>query len=229
MSKDLTLDDMQAGQIKVMFDQHDKTFQELQEQLAQRPEDTAKMAALREELKVARESGDRDQMLQISEKFREFRKESDNRSIPIRGKMAEAREQLRTGIIGVLRDDQKKKFDELWETNVTRTARGYQGRMRNPQSLRAMVSRLKDMSSTQKTQVDEFFALYKATIDDPNNKPADRTMAEKRLFDQVLNALTPEQREKVESQLIGRRGRRESGEGRPGEAPDAPPPPTSQP
>jgi hypothetical protein len=227
MAQELTLDDQQHGQIKVLFDEHDKTMQELQAQIVQSPEDMAKLADLRKELETARQGGDRDQMIKMAEKFREFRKESDNKSMPIRAKMAEAREQLRTGIIGVLRDDQKKKFDAAWETHVTKTHRGYSGRLRNAQSLRAIVFRLRDMTSDQKTRIDEFFAQYKAMEGDPNNKPDVKAKAERKLYDDVLGALTTEQREKVESQLSGRP--RARGPMLPGQGGAPEPPATSQP
>ena len=107
-----------------------------------------------------------------------------------------------------MRDDQKEKFEKFWVDWTT--SRRPAGPVRSPQALKAMVDKLADLTADQKKQIEEAFAGFKKIVrEDVKEDSPEYRRRTRQLYEDVMKALTPEQREKISAQL--REGRPDRG------------------
>jgi Spy/CpxP family protein refolding chaperone len=77
----------------------------------------------------------------------------------------------------------------------------------NPRMLRSVIDRLPDVSSEQKQKIVELMKQFdEAMSAQKDMTPAQRDEQNKRVSESMLNVLTPEQRERVQSRMEGRAG-----------------------
>jgi hypothetical protein len=221
MKTQLGLDPTQQEKSQKLLDAYQEKMQSLRASYAESAEFRAKMTNIQERMQAARLSQDHDQMVRLSEEVRAIRREQDERLMPFRKQMAQTQEELYRGLRGVLREDQLARFDMIWEDQIT-FSMPYGGPRRTPQALRALVRRLPNLGDDQKSQIDQFFEQYLTSSRGATGEAA--KLLEKKLFDDVLGQLTPEQRARIERQLAGRD--RPGGPPAPGDGPagDAPQP-----
>jgi hypothetical protein len=218
MTEHLTLDEAQQAGIGKLLEAHGQKLQELRGQFGGGGEMMEKFQAAREAMRDARESGDEAQIAEAQKNMDQLREEARAAMEPARKAREEAQKSLHDGIVAQLRDDQKEKFETHWQERMARQGPGgFRGQMRSPAALKSIVDRLEDLSTEQKTQIEQLFTTFqdesrKAPESDLPGTPPNNL--NRKLFEDVLNVLTPGQRERVERQLAGRRGNR--GEGRDG-------------
>lgn len=235
--RELNLDEAQQNQVRALLEEHRNREYELRTSNTIPPELQEKTAKVRQEMMRAREAGDADKLKELREELQSLQKEREAHLQPIKVKLDESQEQLHDQILSTLRDDQKARFLEVWDDQLT-TPDAYGGPVRNPRVLKSQVDKLPDLSPEQKKQIDALFEQFRRTSRDPQSAGLKaRKDLHRKLYDDVFALLTAEQREKVEKALEGKRHRpgmehkrQMRGEQRgPAEKPaenGAPPPPT---
>lgn len=208
MHGELNLDEAQTSAISRLVEANSKKIAEIREAVQRRAEQTGDVRAILDELRAARATGDTEQIKALTDRLRQMRKEQDAHFAPLRRQLVTAREELRGQILEVLRPEQKEGFERIWRDRVAHTVR-YGGRYASPQALKNIVDRLPDLAAEQRRVLDQIFRQFfeadrnRPVADDGRVDPV-RERLVRRLYDGVMNALTPEQRRKVSEKLNGR-------------------------
>ncbi len=176
---------------------------------AQPPDEQAKIQAIREARVKAHAEQDHaalkkaDEDLNALRTIRREKYEIGNKLI------REEESKLHDQILGLLREDQKAKFEQYWEEQlVSRYQR--QGPTRHPRALKTFVERLPSYTQQQREYVEALFKEYQA--EQRNLKPGeDRkpiwTKRTEKLYDDVYAVLSDEQKKEVDEKLQGSGGR----------------------
>lgn len=203
MTEGLNLDESQRLEVDKLLGENRQEIINIRLSFRPEPDSFEKVRGLTDQLRIAQENGDSELVRQLSDQLREIRKERELLMAPMRQKMTDAQKNLHDAIVGILREDQKQGFEEIWTERMDQGA-NFRGRTRSPQALKAMVDRLPDITSDQKAQIDEQFRSFREAVkNEPGNSPA-RQQAINHLYDAVNSLLTPDQRETVTKQMAGR-------------------------
>ncbi len=213
--RELKLDEAQEAQLKTILDEHRNRERELRISTPIPPELQEKTAKVRQAMMRAREAGDMDTLQQLREELQGLHAEREEFLKPVKEKLDESQELLHDQILNSLRDDQKARFVELWDEQLT-GGDPYGGPIRNPRALKSQVEKLPDLSPEQKKQVNALFEQFRrASRDVQNSGLKARKELTKKLYDDVFALLDPGQKEKVEKALGGERGQPKMGRQRP--------------
>lgn len=203
MKTELSLDAAQQSTIQAIVDDHNKRMQETRSGLLPSPEESKQMSELKERLKKANEANDQNAIKEVSEEMQKVRKVQMDRMAPVRDQMTKSQDELKDKLRSVLRDDQRPKFDKLWDDNMNMAPRS----RKNPRLLKSMIERLPDVTSEQKQQITDLLKkMDEATRAQKDMTPTQREDLSQKTYDGMLALLTPEQREKVQARLEGRPG-----------------------
>ncbi len=199
---ELKLDASQISQIDQLVAENEKLMVALRDQMKMPPESIEAMTRLREELNKAQEANDQAKLKETGDKMQQMRTEFTERTKPVRERMTNMQNQFRDKMRGVLREDQREGFDRIW---LDRNSGDMRSRMRqNPRMLKAMVDRVPELTSEQKTQIDDLFKQHNEAEKGLKDRAA-REQASQRIYDAVMTILTPAQRAELDSRMSGRR------------------------
>lgn len=230
LTTELQLDETQRQQaLSLLTDYRTKQI-EVRKSLRPQPEASDRTRQLLSEMRAAQQAGDKDKIKQLSDELRAIRETQNAQIAPMRQQLQDLQDTLHTDLKGILRPDQHEKFESIWEERMVRRG-SVRGRMRSPQALRTLVEKLPDVTGEQKQQIDALFKANMEAVREAGSNHVAKEKANAKLYDDVLAALTPEQRDTVNKQLEGRgRPPRKSDqpEGQPGGEPAPPPPPGGQ-
>jgi len=203
MKTELGLDAAQQSTIQGMVDDYDKRMQESRQGLRPSPEESKQMSELREKLKKANEANDQNAVKEVSEEMQKVRKAQMDRMTPVRDQMTKAQDDLKNKLRSVLRDDQRTKFDKLWDDNMSTMPRS----RKNPRLLKSMIERLPDVTSEQKQQITDLLKKQDEALRvQKDMTPTQRDEMSQKTYESMIAVLTPEQREKVQARLEGKPG-----------------------
>lgn len=205
MTAELKLDETQQQAVSKVLKDHMAYMNELRQSAQAQPSDGyQKMRAVSDELRAAREANDTEKVRQLSEQLRQLGQEQQARMAPLRQKMAESQEKLRSELMAALREDQKSAFEKFWDERMARRS-PYRGPERSAQTLKSMTDRLPALSAEQSKQIEQLFRQHaEAVKTSPKGSAAEKLLVNK-LYDGVMAVLTPKQRSLLESQLNGPR------------------------
>lgn len=203
MTEELSLDETQRLETERLLGENRKKLLEVRASFKPPAEGMDRTRALVEQLRLAKQAGDSEAMRLATEQLREIQKEREAQLAPMRQKMADIQQELHDQIAAILREDQKEKFEQVWDERMGQNT-AFRGRVRSPQALKAMVDRLPDLSEDQKTQIDQQFRNYHESVKDQPSSSQAREQSTKLLYDSVTALLTPEQRETITRQMAGR-------------------------
>lgn len=220
MTKRLALDEGQQAEFDRLLEAYEAEYRKIRSEFGQTPEYREKMLAVRDAMREARESGDKQKMDDATQRAAKLRDEHRARKEAAGERMESAKRELHDNVLSTLRDDQKVEFEKLWSEYFARRER-QRSPARNPAALRAMISRLDDVTPEQKERIEAFYKQHRSDEQDliTRLRSADRKLdrakvtderekIRKKLFDNVLAVLTTEQRKKIEARLNGTSGRR---------------------
>lgn len=223
MTETLKLDEDQQATIGKVLENAQTKMTEQREKMRPSDDERAKMDAMREEMRAAREAGDDAKVQELRERMRES---MGPRMEESRKAMDEIHKTLHDGIVAQLRDDQKPQFETMWAERMAMRRGGPGGPdgpggpNRGPLALKAIVDKLDDLTADQKQQIETLFTTFRDANKDKSARPSPE--AAKKLQADVMAVLTDGQKAKVEKTLSGnRRGPGGPGEGR-GERPRRP-------
>jgi Spy/CpxP family protein refolding chaperone len=203
LTVELKLDEAQQAEVRKIMDAQRDREKELRTSVNVPQELVDRTMKTREELAQARKAGDNAKAKQLSDELVELRKERDTYMKPVQEKLEQSQEQFHDQLIVVLRDDQKAAFEEIWDEHMAASG-AYGGPLRNPRMLKSQVDKLQDLTPEQKQQLDSLFENYrKAGRDKQQSDLKTRKEQTKKLYDDVIALLTPEQKEKVEAAMQG--------------------------
>lgn len=206
LTKELNLDEAQQAEVKRLLDEQRSREYEARTTMHMPQELVEKMAGLRQEMRQARETGDNEKLRQVRDALVALQKDREEAMKPVQEKVAEMQEQLHDQILTILRDDQKAKFEDVWEEHMASRG-GYGGPVRSPRALKAQIDKLQDLTPDQKQQIESLFDQFRKTSREPQNAGLkQRNELTKKLYDDVFALLTPEQKDKTEKALQGNRG-----------------------
>lgn len=205
MTAELKLDETQQEAVSKILKDHMASMTELRQSAQSQPsEGYQKMREVSDELRAAREANDMDKVRQLSEQLRQLGQEQQARLAPLRQKMAESQDKLRSDLITVLHDDQKSGFEKLWDERMARRS-PYRGPERSAQTLKSMTDRLPALSAEQSQQIEQLFRQHAEAAKSTKKGSAAEKLLVNKLYDGVMAVLTPQQRSLLESQLNGPR------------------------
>lgn len=217
LNKALSLDETQQAEITKLLEAYHARLLEIRETHGQSKEEMEQWMNLRNEMKQAHEEKDEAKLKELQKQIRELQQARRKRTAPAKGLQQEARKALREGITALLKDEQKEKFEQLWQDRFLVPDR-LLGRGRTPRVLRSLVYQLDDLNADQRKKIDDLYKVYLKSIRG-SKKTGSREQAkqlEQQLFTDVLAVLTPEQKQYVEGELASRQGRRPRRVGRSG-------------
>lgn len=223
----LSLDENQKKAISDLLTAQQDRLRDIRDRFRRSPEEMEAWKQIQEEMRAAVKANDKARIEELKNRSISLHEAREAKLGPARAEMENSQQRLHDEIAKTLRPEQKAKFETVWEEQlVPRSFR--KGPVRNPRALKAIVDRLKDLSDDQKSQIK---ALFEAFQNDRNNEKtastndgsktrtadgrgvemrrrsrADRDRLEK-LFNDVINVLTPEQKASVEEHLKGHDGR----------------------
>jgi len=229
MFEEMKLDAAQQDRVKEIMEEHRKREYDIRTSFRPSTEIGEKMAAIRDEMRQAREAGDQEKLVELRNSLRDIQQQREAEMQPMRDQLEKSQQQLHDDIAGILRDDQKAQFEQIWEDRMAGPMFG--GRTRGAHALRSSIKRLKGLTSEQEKKIDALFEAYQQAVreqaDAPRGQGArpkaiETSLAQeqlvKKLYDDVLGVLSPEQREKIEAEFKSR----ERGQGM--HLPGGPPP-----
>jgi Spy/CpxP family protein refolding chaperone len=237
--KELNLDEAQQTQVKAFLDEHRSREKDIRTSTQLPAELQEKTAKVRQEMMQARKAGDTARVTQLREELAGFQREREDLLKPVRAKLDESQEVLHGQILGILKDDQKAKFLELWDEQLS-MGDGYGGPVRSPRALKSSVEKVAGVTPDQKKQIEAVFEQFRRASREPaaSGLKARKDLITK-LYDDVSALLSPEQKEQLQKVMEGERGLRKgelrppkSEAGGPGPKPaegTPPPPPPPQP
>lgn len=225
-------DEAQRKQAEELMAKSREQFREVMQNSRPSPEEMEKMRAMREEMRAAREAGDRAKLEQLSNDMREM-------FAARRAAQDKFAKDVHDGLKAIARPDQAEKFDSAWK-EMESARPGQFGRVRNVRDLRRAVMAL-DLSKEQKDAIEPIFEEYNKQRRDRTDdaagsggKTADSEAAAlKEVREKVEQHLTDAQKKKLDQRLQagsrergGRRGRPGGprGDGPPTDEPPPPPP-----
>jgi len=203
MTEELSLDEPQRLETERLLGENRKKLLEVRASFKPPAEGMDRTRALVEQLRLAKQAGDSEAMRLATDQLREIQKEREAQLAPMRQKMADIQQELHDQIAAILREDQKEKFEQVWDERMGQNT-AFRGRVRSPQALKAMVDRLPGLSEDQKTQIDQQFRNYHESVKDQPSSSQAREQSTKLLYDSVTALLTTEQRETITRQMAGR-------------------------
>jgi len=218
LARELKLDSAQREQVDRIMKEEQEELARLRQAMAVPAETRARMERLREQMAEAQ--GDADKLRELARAQQEIRREHMARVEPIRRRMAQRNQDLRAVLLNVMRAEQKADFERLYDEELSYGGRGRMA-ARDPRRLRIAVERLQDLTPDQRKRVEQLYEEFRKQDRETKGDEALRQRISDRLVDQVLQLLTPEQRETVQARLNPRGsplGRR-AGEPGPGDAP----------
>lgn len=216
MATDVGLDDSQKSEVQQLLTAHQQKMNDMRKQFPPATENIEKMTKIRQELKTAREANDKAKMDELMTELANIRKEEEARREPMRKAQDDAREALKGNLAAIMKPDQKQKFETYWSQKMDATHERFGGTARSPQVLKALTDRLNGLSADQKSQLDQLFKGYfDAAKRNGANESANDVLV-KKLYDDVLNVLNPEQRQQIEAKIKGNQRARGP---RPGQSP----------
>lgn len=212
MTEELSLDETQRLETKRLLGENRKKLIEIRAEFKPPAEGMDQTRVILERLRLAKQRGDAEEIRLATDQLREIQREREVHLAPLRQKMMDAQQELHDQILATLREDQRAKFEQLWEERMGQNT-AFRGRVRSPQALKAMVDRLPGLTDEQKTQIDQQFRNYHESVkDQPATSPA-RDQSTKLLYDSVIALLTTEQRETITRQMAGRSPNAPDGDG----------------
>lgn len=210
-TEELNLDEPQRQETDRLLSENRRKLLEVRASFKPPAEGMDRTRALVEKLRLAKQAGDAEAIRTATDQLREIQKERESELAPMRQKMAEIQQELHDQIAALLHEDQKQKFEELWEERMGQNS-AFRGRVRSPQALKAMVDRLPGLTEFQKTQIDQQFRSYHESVKDQPSTSQAREQSTKLLYDSVTALLTTEQRETIARQMAGRNPNSQNGD-----------------
>jgi hypothetical protein len=247
LTRELKLDDAQQAEFKRLLDEQREGEFKLRTSSGPSQEFVERVQKTREEMKKARDAGDMERMKQLREELMAANKEREAQMAPIQEKVEELKDQIHDQLLTVLREDQKVRFEDVWDQHMGGSSGQYGGQLRNPRVLKAAVDKLRDLTPEQKQQIGQLFDDFRKAGREPQQGgqqqagqqqggqqqggAKNRRDMTKKLYDDVVAQLTPEQKAAVEKALQGSAGprgqqKRPRGPGQP--APEGEQPPQGQ-
>lgn len=200
--QELKLDEQQTAEVRKIYKEHEEKMREIHESFRQDPEEIEKMTQLREEMRAARDSDDREKVQEVRKKMQEVQAERRTKMAPLREKLLAADAERHDRLLAVMHPDQKPAFEKLWE-EWTQFQRPFIS-LRNPRVLKDIVDKLPDLSAEQKEQVEPLFREFQKAARDQDDQSAEFRRLSAKLYDDVTKLLTPEQKAEVDKQLRDR-------------------------
>lgn len=223
----LSLDENQKKAISDLLTAQQDRLRDIRDRFRRSPEEMEAWKQIQEEMRAAVKASDKARIEELKNRSVELHKAREAKLGPAREEMENSQQLLHDEIVKTLRPGQKAKFETVWEEQLA--SRSFRkGPVRNPRALKAIVDRLKDLSDDQKSQIKTLFEAFQNQRNDDKSASsndgsqtgksegrgvemrrrsrADRDRLEK-LFNDVINVLTPEQKASVEEQLKGHDGR----------------------
>ncbi len=224
MKTKLQLDSKQAAVIVDILVKQRAEVMEFRKSMRMPPELHERITSMASEMQEARKAGDHERVKELRAEQVKLGEEIQKSRRPLVEKTAELQEKTRTEIRKILRDDQKADFDAYWEQYMSGQRRGKRFD-RSAKSLKRILDRVRSLSSTQRSKIEELFKTHREAARDSEGGNKKRSV--KKLYDDVLAVLTKDQKAFVETRLEGRRARlgehrRFRRQGRGGEKPKAP-------
>lgn len=215
MFDELNLDAAQQDRMKEIMEEHRKREYDIRTSFRPSPEIAEKMAAIRDEMRTAREAGDQQKLAELRDSLRDIQQQRESEMQPMRDQLEQSQQLLHDDIAGMLRDDQKAEFERVWEDRMAGPMFG--GRVRTAHALRSSVKRLKGLTSEQEKKIDALFEAHQKALREQaeasrgrgaERKGIETNLAQdqlvRKLYDDVLGVLTPEQRSKIEAEFKSR-------------------------
>lgn len=204
LTEELKLDQEQDAAVRRIFEENRRKMDQLREQFRPAPETTERLAELRSVMWEARQSGDKDKVQEARNEMRTIQEELRQKRAPMREKREAVQKELYENLLAVMGEGQKERFEELWRQWTE--PRRFGGPMRSPRALRKVVEKLPDLTEEQEQKTEELFAKYKEAARDLEKDRSTQEKLTKKLYDEVIGLLTPQQKEAVETKLYGRGG-----------------------
>lgn len=221
----LKLDETQRGQIGPLLQSQEALIQELRTKTQPTPEEREALRNIRVQMEEAGRAQDKVRMNELRDQMASMQKTRRERIAPIRAQLEEADKALHDNIYQLLRPEQQEKFEEVWKERRIPPGARRDGPVRNVRALKSIVERLPDLTEEQKAQIKTLFEEFqksqrerpegdKPSGDQPGRPDREARQKQamermKKLHDDVIAVLTPEQKAKVEETLKGKRARRE--------------------
>lgn len=206
MATRLELDDSQKSQVMALV----ANFQSVQKDLRQkyRPSDESlqRLHGIREEMKAAQESKDEAKMTALLDELKAIRAKNDELMQPLSEQVEAAKAELHSNLEGLMRGEQRQKFASYWQMYGGERNRKMSMAARSPQALKALVERLPGLSSQQKNDIDALFKAYFESSKQNRRGGREAEAAVKKLYDDVAQLLTEEQKTTLEQQMGSMRG-----------------------
>lgn len=221
LASELKLDQEQSAQVGIIWEAHSKAEQALRDGLRPSPELAERMGVLRREMRAAHDAGNKERIEALRKELEAIQEERTKSMTPLREKLDELQAKLHDDLMKVMREDQVEAFERVWSEQLDRREIR-KSLLRNPNAIKAAVDRLKDLTPEQKAGIKNVLDAYKRWAREAREKPgayaAARKDKMKKLYDDVLAQLTPDQREIVTKELDPdqRLGRERRGESKPG-------------
>jgi hypothetical protein len=208
MAKELNLDEAQLAKAETILKAQEEKSQAIYKDFVPTPEEQQKLEGLRQARREARRAGSAEEEARVAEEMRKVQEARQARLAPMQEKLVAIEKEEHDGLLAVMRDDQKEKFEIFWaDWTISRRPAGP---VRSPQALKAMTDKLADLTADQKKQIEEAFAGFKKAVrEDAKEDSPEYRRRTRQLYEDVIKALTPEQREKISAQL--REGRPDRG------------------
>lgn len=214
MAKELNLDEAQQAAVGTILKAQEEKSRAIHEGFTPTPEEREMLENLRRARRDARQSGNAAEEARVVEEMRKVQEAQQARLAPVQEKLAALEKEEHANLLVVMRDDQKEKFEQFWQNWATSRRPG--GPVRSPQALKAMIDKLTDLTTEQKKQIEDAFGEFKKAVREEVKEPGRDGPALKddspeyrrktrKLYEDVMKVLTPEQREKISAQLRGGR------------------------
>ncbi|HUW83735.1 MAG TPA: Spy/CpxP family protein refolding chaperone [Phycisphaerae bacterium] len=191
LTRELTLTPDQRDQVQQIVDRHQQQMRAAfsdGEQAAKLREHREKMRTLRRDLQDARREGDNQKVEGLQKQMDELAKQDP---------MLKERQAMLDQIEGVLDGEQKVKFREIRD-DLLGPGRSVAPDLTNPAVLRQAVSSLK-LEDAQRDQIRELFREHRGKLGELSGAAPDKhAELNKKLYEDVVAKLTPEQREQLE-------------------------------
>jgi len=190
LTRELTLTPDQRDQVQQIVDRHQQQMREAfsgGEQADKLREHREKMRDLRRDLDDARQGDDKQKVEDLQKQIDELAKEDP---------MLKQRQAMLDQIEGVLDDEQKVKFREIRD-DLLGPGRSVAPDLTNPAVLRQALRSLQ-LEDAQRDQIRELFRGHRDKARELSGATPDEQAAlNKKLYEDVLAKLTPEQREQL--------------------------------
>ncbi len=177
---------------------------------AQSPDEQDKIRAIREARVKAHADQDHEALKKSEDELAALRVARRERYEAGNKLIREQEKSLHDRIAGLLREDQKAKFEQYWEDQLASRYQR-QGPTRHPRALKTFVERLPSFTEQQRDYVEALFKAYQA--EQRNLKPGEDRKPNwikrtEKLYDDVYAVLSDEQKKEVDEKLQGSSGKR---------------------